>query len=171
MSDPERNPPILETSPEEEREHLLAEALAHANAQEEAFRRPMLEAERTGRWKTPLSILIFLFAGYVAVSPPSWVVPAAAPILDRGTLERGARAALYLQAREIEAYRVLRGRLPVSLDELPARVSGVRFIRSDNRVFQLVGRRPDGSSLVYDSAHPAPDFASVAAGWSGRREP
>lgn len=156
---------VPEVSRAEERERLLAETLAHATAREEAFREPPVEAGRASWWKVPLALLILLAAGWMAASPPSWLAPATAPTLPPGELERGARAALYLQAREIDAYRRLRGRLPDSLEELPARFDGVRYVRSDNRVYQLIGTRPDGSSLVYDSAHPAPGFAAVSQGW------
>lgn len=154
-----------EVSRAEERERLLAATLAHATAREEAFRQPTDAAGRPSWWKVPLALLILLAAGWITASPPDWLFPAAEPSLSRGQLERGVHAALYLQAREIDAYRLLRGRLPDSLEELPERFDGLRYVRSDSRVYQLVAMLPDGSRLIYDSAHPAPGFSDVSRGW------
>lgn len=76
---------------------------------------------------------------------------------------RGLRTVLYLQAQQIEAYRLREGHLPDSLGEVPARFAGIRYVRSNSRVYQLVGHGPDGSPVVYDSTRPDPIFRTAAA--------
>lgn len=150
---------------------MLAEVLADASAQDEAFGRPAVGRRRTDRWKASLAVLLLVLAAYLGAAPPSWITPGPAPMLRPRDVDRGTQAALYLEAQQIDAFRVTHGRLPYTLDELAERVPGVVFIRSDNRLYQLVARRPDGSPLVYDSARPAPGFAAAAAAWAPKREP
>ncbi len=171
MNPPEHDTPSDEVSGEEERERLLSEALADAAAHEAAFRRPTSDTRGMDGRKATLALVIVLIAGYLALSPPSWLGFATEPALARAERVRGIHAAMYLQAQEIDAYHAVRGELPHSLDELPARVPGIRFVRSDSRVYQLVGRSPDGSSVVYDSAHPDSSFAAAAAVWNEGSRP
>lgn len=171
VTPPEQDPETSDLSREEERDRILAETLEHVTARDAAFRRLSPEVERPAPWKVPLALLFLLTAAYVAASPPAWLTPAPAPELAAAALERGARAALFLQAQEIDAYRALHGDLPASLEELPARFPDVRFVRSDNHVYQLVTRGSDGSNLVYDSAHPGPAFATALGAWPGDPRP
>ncbi len=147
---------------------MLAEALAHASTQDAAFRQLTVEGPRNAWRKAALALVILLLALYLGASPPSWLVPGPPATLTRSDVERGTDAALYLEAQQIEAFHLERGRFPYGLDELPNRIPGVVFVRSNNRVYQLVARRADGSSLIYDSAHPDPGFAAAAAGWSAK---
>ena len=80
-------------------------------------------------------------------------------------------AALQLQARQIEVFRARHGRLPRTLDEVPVRIPGIRFVRSNGRVYQLVAARPNGRALVYDSARPDPEFEDVENGWDPGHRP
>ena len=107
-----------------------------------------------------------MLAAYVGVAPPPWVAGEPPLQVPPAALERGVVAALYLQAQQIEVFRIRNGRLPRSLAELPVRVPGVLFVRSNNRLYQLVAARPDGRALVYDSANPEPVFEQIADGWN-----
>jgi hypothetical protein len=78
-------------------------------------------------------------------------------VLSEGARARGIRLALLLQAHQVEAYRVRTQQLPVSLDDLPVKLDGVRYARS-GRSYQLVGFTPDGEAIVYDAADPSPPF-------------
>ena len=51
------------------------------------------------------------------------------------------------------------------------RIPGIRFVRSNNRVYQLVAARPNGRALVYDSARPDPEFEDVENGWDPGHRP
>ena len=165
MTTEDLDPPIDPVSSQEDRDRLLAETLAHAELMEAQYRQPLPETVRTGQWKAPLALVVLALAGYIAVAPPGWVAGAPPPQVEAAELERGAIAALHLQAHQVEAFRVRNGRLPRSLDELPVQLPGIRFVRSNNRVYQLVAAGPDGGAVVYDSASPEARFDQVAAGW------
>ncbi len=165
---PDHDPPVERLSPEADRERLLAEALAQASAKDEAFRRPGSGPHRTG-WKMLLALVLLAAAAVLAVSPPSWLSPSPLPVLRHADVARGTLAVLDLEARQIDAFRLTHGHLPYSLDELPRPMPGVTFVRSNDRVYQLVAVLDDGSRVVYDSADPAPDFRAVAAAWTESR--
>ena len=150
---------------------MIAEALLHSELAEIQYRQPADDANRIGRWKGPLSLIVLALAAYIGVAPPGWVAGAQTQQVTVAELERGVIAAVHLQAQQIEAFRVRNGRLPRSLAELPVRMSGVRYVRSNNRVYQLVGARPNGRALVYDSASPEPAFEHIADDWNPEAGP
>lgn len=154
-------PSRRDTSSPDERERLVAEALAHAEAREAVYRRPRDDGNRW--WKGALALLLLVLAGGFAAAPPAWLEARAPVTLPAGARVRGARLTLYLQARRVDAFRLLEGRLPVDLDEAGGALPGVRYLRSSDRVYQLVAPGPDGRAIVYDSTLPAPSFARAAA--------
>lgn len=148
----------------EDRERLLAEALAHAEALEKQYKVIPADLRPGGRWKAPVAAVVFALAVAVAVFPPAWVAGAPAPTPTEGELSRGLRAAVLLQAQQVEAFRVRHGRLPEALADLPSPLPGMTFVRTNNRVFQIRGVAEDGTVVVYDSAAPSPAF-HLAAPW------
>lgn len=170
MSPEEPDLPVHRISRAEDRERLLAEAMAHAEAQEAQYRTLPAEPPAAGRWKTPAAWAIAGLAAIVAVAPPAWLAGPDAPRPTPGERDRGLRAALYLQAQQVEAFRARAGSLPATLEELPQHFHGLVLVRSNNRVFQIRGWHEDGRLLVYDSADPAPAF-EAAAGWLSRVAP
>lgn len=165
MSLDDREPPVHRISRVEDRQRLLAEALAHVEAQEAQYRLPMEPEERQPVWKPVAVLLLFIIAGAVALYPPAILQGPQPAAITRGQRERGIRAALYLEAQQVEAYRVEKGRLPASLSQLSVHLSDMKYVRSNSRTFQLVAQRPGGGTVVYDSAVPAPGFAALAAPW------
>lgn len=163
MSSDDRDPPAYRVSRPEDRARVLAEAMAHAEAQEAQFKAVPATPGRGPRWKGPTAMVLFGVAAALAVFPPGWLGPPRPREPTDAERVRGLRTELYLQAQQIEAFRMREGRLPDSLDEVPARFGDVRFVRSNSRVYQLVGHGPDGSRLIYDSARPDPVFRGVAA--------
>ena len=159
------DPPAERISSPEDRGRLLAEAVAHAEILEAHYRQPSPESRRTGRWKGPLALIVLMLAGYIALAPPPWLVGGPLPQVSSAERGRGVVAALQMQARQIEVFQARHGRLPRTLDEVPVRIPGVRFVRSNSRVYQLVAARPNGRALVYDSAKPDPEFEDVENGW------
>lgn len=154
----------------EDRERLLAEAMAHAEALEEQYKVIPADPAPRGRWKTPAASAIFALALVVAFVPPSWLAGREAPRPTVGDMDRGLRVSMLLQAQQVEAFRVREGRLPEHLSELPVTFPGLDLVRSNNRVYQIRGRRADGSVEIYDSSQPSPVFAHVAP-WAGRPAP
>ena len=167
LSADEQDPPVHRISRPEDRERILAEALAHAEEQDERHRIRFPGDPRRGRWKPPVALGILIVAALIAAFPPRWLSGPPFPVPTSAQLDRGLRIALYLQARQIELFRAREGRLPRSLDEVAAHFDDLLFVRSNSRVFQLVGRRSDGSPLVFDSARPAPGLDRLVASWLG----
>ena len=155
------DPPTDRVSSPEDRSRLVAEAIAHAEAQEAHYRHPPTSKRPTGRWKGTVALVLFTVAGYVALFSPTWVLGPPPPRLAPADRGRGVVAALQIQARQIETFQARNGRLPRTLEEVPHRLPGIRFVRSNTRQFQLVGARPDGAALVYDSSNPDPAFAEI----------
>jgi hypothetical protein len=146
-----------DVSTPEARARLLAEALAHAEHKEARYRVPLADTRLVARWKSLAASIVLVLAGVVAVSPPAWVSPEPPAQITPGSRIRGIRIALLLQAQQIEAYRVRTHELPVTLDELPAVLPGLRYARS-GRSYQLVAFDPAGTPIVYDAADPSPAF-------------
>ncbi len=162
MSNAEPDTPVHRISRVEDRERLLAEALAHAEAQEAHYKVIPADEPERGRWKTPLALAVLLLAAWVALAPPRWVAGADAPRPTEGDLDRGLRAAIWMQARQVEVFRLREGRLPAHLSEVSVQMPGLTLVRSNNRVYQIRGRLQDGALLVFDSAQPSPAFAAAA---------
>ena len=165
MSISDQEPPTYQISSQEDRDSIVADVLAHAALQEAQYRQPISDPVPPGLWKGPLAIVVLVLAGVLAAFPPGWLSgewPAELTDADRLS---GLTAAMHIQAEQLEAYRLRHGRLPSSLDELELSYPDVRYVRSNNRVYQLVVTGPDGRNLVYDSAQPAAGFDAVASEW------
>jgi hypothetical protein len=146
----------------EDRERLLAETLAHAEAQEAQYKVLPADEPDHGRWKAFLAAVLLVLAVWIALTPPRWIAGAAAPVPTAGQQDRGVRAAIWLQSRQVEVFRLREGRLPEHLSELPVQMPGLTLVRSNNRVFQIRGRLADGELLVFDSGQPSPAFEAAA---------
>jgi len=152
-----------ETTPEE-RDRLLAEALAHAAMQDARYRVPV-ETRHVARVKGVVALALFVLAGSLAVAPPALVRPTPPATPEAADLREGVAGALLLQAKQIEAFRARTLRLPATLDEVDARLPDIRYVRSSGRLYQLVGYTPTGEAVVYDSSAPASDFTRLEARW------
>jgi hypothetical protein len=163
VDDPQ--PPTHRISRVEDRERILAEAMAHAEEQDAQYRLPMEPRRRQPPWKAAVALLLLVVAGSLALRPPAFLRGPPPAVVTPAEREQGIRAALYLQAQQVEAFRIERGRLPASLAEVSVRFPYMEYVRSNSRTYQLVVRRPDGSTAVYDSAVPGPGFAALVAPW------
>lgn len=153
-----------ETVPQEERDRLLAAALSHVHMQEAIYRVPT-ESGTSRRWKGLIASFVLVAAVFVAGLPPAFLVPEAPTTLSVEERMRGLRVSLLVQAEQIEAFRVRENRLPDSLSEVRSALPGIRFVKSNDRLYQLVAYMPDGEPVVYDSAFPDAVFADVAGSW------
>lgn len=152
------------TSTPEARALLLAEALSHAEMQEARYRVPG-GARATGRLKGATALSVFALAGLLAVAPPSLLVPDPPAQVDAADRRHGIVLTLLLQAEQIEAFRAREQQLPMTLEDVAARLPGVRYVRSSNRLFQLIAYTQRGDAVVYDSASPGVEFTEAQAGW------
>lgn len=154
----------LRVSSPEARERLLAEALAHAEQQDAQYKRMLPSEAATGQWKASLSLVVFALAAYIALAPPTWLASGGQPP-TQAQFERGAQAALRLQALQIEVFQLRNAQIPRSLDEMPAVLPGIRYVRSNNRVYQLVAAGPTGEAIIYDSARREDAIATLIDTW------
>jgi hypothetical protein len=150
----------------EVRDRLLAQALAHSEMQDARYRVPFSNARSVGRWKGAVAAVLVLIAAVSAVAPPGWVRPEPPAQVTASGHARSIRLALLLQAQQVDAYRVRLQQLPRSLDDLSARLPGVRFVRSGNRSYQLIGYERDGNAIIYDSSNPAVEFERLIPSWT-----
>ena len=158
-----------EATTADERDRLLAAALAQVEMQDAVYRVRSGES-RSRRIKTGIAAGIFLIAGVVGVSPPGILVPDPPQALTPADRIQGVRIALLLQAQQVEAFRVEAGRLPNSMAEVDAQLPGIRLVKSSNRLYQLIAYTSDGEPVVYDSEVPAPEFERLRRSWSTTRD-
>ena len=151
-----------DTSTPEERDRLIAEALAHAEALDAVYL-PPTEVEPDRRWRGPLAFVLLMLAAAIGAFPPSWLEGPPPPTVSAADETLGLRLTLELQAAHIEAFRQRRQRLPDQLDELGSSLPGVRYVRSGDRVYQLVAYGPDRRPVVWDSARPSDDIHDAAS--------
>ena len=152
------------------RDRLLAQALAHAEMQEASYRVLFAAPRRVARWKGILASVLLLVAMVILAAPPGWVLPQPPAQIDPPGRARSIRAALLLQAQQVDAYRVRFQRLPDSLDELPGQLPGVRFVKSGSRAYQLIAYESDGNAIVYDSSNPGAAFERLVPSWAAGAE-
>lgn len=141
----------------------VAAVMKHAADRDQAARKKK-PPPKQAKWMLPLGINLAVFAVYLLIAPPAWVTldPIEGP--DVATQEQSLRVAMFLQAQQIEAYRLENGQLPRSLAELSREPMSerVEYVPRGN-AFQLVGTVGE-SALVYDSTADNSEFeASVRA--------
>lgn len=144
----------------DERDRLVAAVADHAAARDIEFRGMSGDPPRHAYWASVLAGIVLIAAGWVGLRPPAFLAGPPPPALAAADLARGAEAALLIQSWQVEVFRSRQGRLPVSLEEVGVRLPGVRYIRSDARVYQLVAEVP-GGRVIYDSALPDGGLAQV----------
>jgi hypothetical protein len=154
-----------EISTPEDRDRLLAAALAHAEMREATYRVPT-DTGQARRWKGTIASVVFVIAMIVAASPPALVVPDPPAHLTDTDRLYGIRVTLLLQAHQVRAFRIREQRLPDSVADLAAPFPGVRFVKSNNRLYQLIAYTLNGQAIVYDSAAPTPEFEAIARDWA-----
>jgi hypothetical protein len=165
LAAPDDEVDVFDLSATADRDSVLAEALAHSATLEAQYQQPLPETRKTGLWKTPLALVVFVLAGYLVVFPPPWLQGDPLPDLDPAAKMQGVHASLYLQAQQVEAFRLETGRLPNSIEEMDLAFEGLRYVRSNNRIYQLVLPGPQGTYVVFDSAHPSDAVLSVPEAW------
>ena len=67
------DPPAERVSSPEDRNRLLAEAIAHAETKEANYRQPSKQGRRTGQWKGPLSLVVLGLSAYIGFASPPWL--------------------------------------------------------------------------------------------------
>jgi len=139
----------------------LAEVLEHAAAREEAAHK-RTGPKKSPKWMLPLGINLGVFAVYLLIAPPDWVVmdPLEGP--PPAEQSRSMRVAMYFQSQRIEAYRLENGRLPDALADAGTPVPGVEYNKRGADRYELVADA-GGEVLLYDSSAPAAEFEEAVA--------
>lgn len=75
---------------------------------------------------------------YLWFGDPAWLRFSDARAVDPVRRARAARAAVYLAASRVEQFRATAGRLPLSIEETGPPVAGVRYVRADDRQYQIL---------------------------------
>jgi hypothetical protein len=145
----------------EERDRLLGAVVQNADARDTEFRSRRPEPRRRASWAYGLAFAVLAIAARVAIAPPAFLQDGPPPVAAAEDLLRGTESRLLLQAWQVEVFRVREGRLPDSLPQVRALLPGIRYVRSDARVYQLVARGPDGEPVIYDSALPGGGLAAT----------
>lgn len=145
----------------EDRDRLLQAALAHVEMQDAVYRVPTTTT-RPRRFGAAATAVVLVAALWVAVAPPSILVPPSPATPTEADLLDGVHSMLWLHMQQVESFRVESGRLPRDISELSDPQPGVQYVRSSNRLYQLVMRAADGRAIMYDSGSPAPVFDGLA---------
>jgi hypothetical protein len=127
----------------------VAAVLKHAHERDEAAKQKAAPKQQP-KWLLPLGINLGIFAAYLLIWSPDWVViNGIAPPPTEQQVENTANA-VYFYANKITQYQLDNGRLPsnlaeagVSTDELDYTVQGNNFV-----LYAEVGEQP----ITYNSA-------------------
>ena len=158
-----------EATTSEQRDRLLAAALAQVEMQDAVYR-VSADTNQTRNIKAGIAIGVLLIAALVGIRPPGLLVPDPPAALTQADRTQGLRVALLLQAQQVEAFRVQAGRLPNSMAEVETSLPGIRLVKSSNRLYQLIAYTSEGEPIVYDSEVPAPEFERLRREWSTTRD-
>ncbi len=140
----------------------VAAVLKHAADRDEAAR-GRTAPKKQPRWMLPLGINLAVFAVYLLIAPPDFVVmnPVEGP--DEASQVESLQTAMWLQAQQINQYRIETGRLPDTLEDLPREpVAGsIEYVR-EGTGYRLVAVVAD-AAIVYDSQETDGSFQATVS--------
>lgn len=152
----------------QEAAEAVAAVLKHAQERDKAAKQKA-PTKTQPKWLLPLGINLGIFAAYLLIFSPGWVV--ISPIDPPPTAERieVTHNALWTTLSRIEAFRMEQDRLPSSLDEAGVDAGGFDYtVQGTEHYVLLVGVGEE--TLVYNSAQQTPQEwgAANAAGMARR---
>jgi len=141
----------------------VAAVLKHAHERDEAAKQKVGPKQQP-KWLLPLGINLGIFAAYLLVFNPQWVVVnrIAPPPTEQQVSNRAN--AIFIYASKIEQYRNTNGRLPRDLAEAGVSASGLDYTVQGSNSYILyadVGGQP----ITYNSA--VDDLATWGAANAG----
>lgn len=157
-----------DTATGQEAAEAVAAVLKHAKERDEAAKKKG-PRKKQPRWLLPLGLNLGVFAAYLLIFSPPWVV--INPIDPPPTEERVEVAynAMWTVLSRIEAFRMQQDRLPRSLEEVGVSVEGFDYtVQGTENYVLLTGVGEE--TLVYNSAQQTPREwgAANAAGMAER---
>ncbi len=140
----------------------VAAVLKHAAERDQAVKQKA-QPKKDPKWMLPLGLNLAVLALYLLIAPPSWITvnPITAPDSVRQT--ESLRVAMFLQVKRIEAYMLVHGELPPTLDAAGSPMPGVEYMPQGNGRYQLTATAGD-EALVYDSIESTDDLLGASAG-------
>lgn len=103
------------------------------------------------------------FFFYLLFFSPTWIAPDPAPEITAERTEDSLRFYLFMLARQVDAFQEENGRLPESIDEIPATKPGTEYVRLTARDYRI--RYTDGQvTVTYESSQDPDDFLGGAEG-------
>lgn len=134
----------------------LAAVLDHA-AERDVAQRKKAAPKKQPKWMLPLGINLGVFAVYLLIAPPAWVVvnPLEAPPIEEQADDM--RLAMYMQAMRISGYLQQNGQLPATLEDAGTAYPGIQYNAVGADRFQLSATIGE-ETIVYDSSQPANDW-------------
>lgn len=138
----------------EEAAEAVAAVLKHAQEREEAAKEKAAPRQQP-KWLLPLGINLSVFAAYLLIWSPQWVVlnPVAPPPTEE-RVEIGYNA-MWTAMSRIETFRMERERLPQSLTEAGVGVEGFDYTVQGSSSYVLLAEVGE-ETLVYNSAVQTP---------------
>lgn len=137
----------------------LAEVLEHAAAREEAAHKRMAQ-KKQAKWVLPLGVNLGVFAVYLLIAPPAWVVmdPISAP--PTAEQEEMLRNGMWTVATRIENYRLENGRLPPGLSDVNVQPGGLEYRIQGRGLYELIGSIGE-TPMVYSSTQDLGEWVGI----------
>ena len=110
----------------------------------------------------PLGINLGVFAVYLLIAPPAWVV---VNKLEPPPIEEQAddmRLAIFMQAMRVSGYLQQNGELPLALEDAGSAYPGIAYSVEGPDRFQLSATIGD-QVITYDSTQPAQEWIGAEA--------
>lgn len=133
----------------EEAAEAVAAVLKHAQERDEAAKR-RTQPKKQPRWLLPLGLNLGVFAAYLWIASPDWVViNRIAPPPVEAQVESTLRG-FYVMASKIESFRATNGRLPRDLAEAGVNAPGLDYSVQGNSYVLYI--EVDEQPISYNSA-------------------
>jgi hypothetical protein len=128
---------------------VVAAVLKHAAERDLASKKKAAPKARP-IWMLPLGLMMSVFAGFLLVAPPAWVVvnPIAAQAPEEQLLN--VRTAIAIYGQKVETYRITNGRLPSTLAEAGVTVPGIDYTPQGESYLLIAS--VGGQDVVFNSA-------------------
>ena len=139
----------------------LAAVLTHAAERDEAAEHKQ-GPKKQSKWMLPLGVNLGVFAVYLLIASPDWVVMNkidSAPIAEQA---EDMRLAIFMQASRVDVYRLQNGQLPASLADAGSPVEGLSYNVIGPDQYELVVTI-ETEVLRYDSSQPVGEWVGAGA--------
>ncbi len=144
------------STPGQEAADALSAVMSHAAEREDAQHKKAPHKTQA-KWVLPLGINLGVFALYMLIAPPSWVVMnpiEAVPVEEQ--IEH-MKLAMYMQAIRVDAYRGQYGELPEALEDAGSPVPGIEYFTLGANRYELI--TTIGTEVIrYDSQESPNDW-------------